>query len=170
MKTAKKLSLCITLITLIFFTGLISCKKETVVENTVTTDTVNIYTPITLAVVTANKWMFQEIRGVRGSDIFTYVRGGSSNSENLDDEYLDFHNDYTVTIHEQSGFVRTIAWEFSNSDNSKITFHYINTPANFDLYYDNIRCKDNKLYFDEYYTDGNLGWNSHTQDIRIPKP
>ena len=175
MKTSNKLFPGIALVVVIFSSGLLSCKKETVTQNIVTTDTVvvtdtvNLFTPMTLSILTANKWMYQEIRGVRDGNIFYYLRGGSSNSEDLDDEFIEFYADGTANYHAQSGFERTITWDFSNND-TKITLHFTNTPANFDVYWDNVRVKDGKWYFDEYYTDGNLGWNAHSQNIRIPKP
>jgi hypothetical protein len=170
MKTMNKLLLAIALTSVIFLTGIVSCKKETIVQNT-TTDTVyvNLFTPMTTTILTANKWTYQEIRGVRGANNYYYLRGGLNNSEALEDEFIEFHTDGTANYHAQSGFERTITWEFNN-DNSKITLHFTNTPANFDVFWDNMRVKDNKWYFDEYYTDGNLGFNAHSQNIRIPKP
>lgn len=172
MKTTAKLVGVISAFFIFIFLGLISCKKETVVQNNTIRDTVyvNIYTPITTALITANKWMFQEGRGVRGGTLFYYLRGGSSNTENLDDEYLQLNADNTGISHEQSGTIRQITWNFTSTDNSKLNVNYTNTPANYSIHWENLRCKDNKLYYDEYYTDGNTGQNCQTHVIRIPRP
>ena len=151
--------------------ALSSCTKEVTVEHT-KTDTLysNLYLPITVQAITANKWMLQELRGVLGGTNRYYLRGGTSNTENFDDEYIQFNADKTGSYHDQSGATRSITWSFDNADNTHLTIYYTNTPANFNVYWDNIRLKDKKLYFDTYYTDGNLHLNEHSQDIRIPKP
>ena len=174
MKTVPKLITSTFIISLVFLSTLVSCKKETVTNTVTNTDTlfVNVYDPITLSLISANQWMIEEGRGVRGNNLFYYLRGGNSinNTENCDDEYIGFNTDGSGTYHEQSGITRTITWEFNNSDNTMLTIHFTNTPADFDVYWDNLRSTNNKLYFDEYYTDGNLGWNSHCQIIRVPRP
>lgn len=174
MKTVPKLIASAFIISLVLLSTMVSCKKETVTNTVTNTDTVyvNNFDPITLSFITANSWMIEEGRGVRGSNIFYYLRSGTpaNNSEDLDDEFIRFNSDGTALYHAQSGFERTITWEFDNTNNTMLTLHYTNTPADFDVYWDNMRAQNGKLYFDEYYTDGNLGWDSHCQMIREPKP
>ncbi len=164
MKSTTKVFTCIPVLLTFLFLGSTSCKKD---KETIY---VNEFTPITVSLITANKWMFQEGRGVRGGSLFYYLRGGSSNTESLDNEYIQLNTNNTGISHEQSGVERQITWSFDNSDNSKMTVNYTNTPANYSIHWENLRCKDNKLYYDEYFTDGNTGQNCQTNAIRIPKP
>ncbi|MBD0332911.1 MAG: hypothetical protein ICV66_09655, partial [Chitinophagaceae bacterium] len=73
-------------LTIIFFiiqVGLTSCTKDK--EDTT----------VTLKILTANAWKYQEIRGVLGNTIIYYLRGGSSNLQNFDNEYILFREDKT---------------------------------------------------------------------------
>jgi hypothetical protein len=170
----------ITVAYLIMFTSS-GCKKETIVNNSINdtiilndtiivNDTVVSLNPITLSVMTANKWMPQEVRGVNGGSIVYYLRGGSANTESFDNEHIQFHANMTGTYVEHFGIIRNVTWNFLNSDNTKLVIHFTNTPGDFAVYWDNIRMVSGNLYFDEYFTDGNTGANVHYQTIRMPKP
>jgi len=171
MKYFPKLLICCTVILVILFSGMSSCSKEQVIQNNIT-DTVYVNTEvaITAALISANKWMIEEARGVRAANNFYYLRGGSSNTQSFDNEYIKFETNNTGTYQDNTGVLRNITWNFSNADNTKLQIFFTNTPANFTVTWENIRSKNGKISLDEYFTDGNTGANSHGQFIRIPKP
>ncbi len=171
MKRLQFLLGAVAILSVFFFSGLSSCKKEEIVQNNINvTDTLYLEKPITTAMLCLENLMYEEIRGVRGGAVLYYLRGGSSNTENLDNEYIKFNADNTGEYHENGGIVRNITWAFANTNNTKLNIFFTNTPANFTVTWDNIRYKDNKWYFDEYYKDGNTGAYSHSQNIRLKKP
>ena len=168
---------------LLFQGSVSSCTKEKLVidKDTVTvtvSDTITVTIrdttilpdyPITSQLITANSWKVYEERGVAGGAIVYYLRGGSSNTQNLDNEYITFNANGTGTWVHNSGATVNISWVFANAQNTKLVWTAMNTPATFNITWDNIRYKNNMLYFDQYYTDGNLGFNSHSQQIRMPR-
>ena len=164
-----KIFIKLTLIGILFIL-FASCKKETKVEVQNITDTLYTEIPITISTITANKWMIEETKSVLGGNIVYYLRGGSSNTINFDDEHYKFNVDFTGSHQEDNTIQRPITWSFLNAENTKLIIHFTNTPANFDVIWENIRTKNSKLYYDEYFTDGNTGKNSHGQFIRIFKP
>ncbi|MDF2188784.1 hypothetical protein [Paraflavitalea sp. CAU 1676] len=111
----------------------------------------------------------QELRGVLGNSIRYYSRGGNSNTESFDNEYITFNKDNTGTYVQNNGIQRSITWSFSNEAHTKLTLTLYNTPATFTVTWDNIRYKNKSLYYDDYYTDGNLYLNEHSQQIRTPR-
>ncbi|MEO6490830.1 MAG: hypothetical protein ABIO04_12880 [Ferruginibacter sp.] len=162
-----------TIVAVFMFFGLMSCKKEKIIENTITvidTVTVSYETPITTINISANKWMIQEKRGLNGGDLVYYLRGAGGNTESFDNEYIQFNSDHTGLYHENGGTDRNITWNFTNSTNSTMKFTLANTPSTFDIYWENMRLIGGKLYFDQFFTDGNTLQNNHSVDIRIPKP
>jgi hypothetical protein len=145
---------------LLLQTGVTSCTKE---KTIVIQDTA-----ISLELLTSNSWKVQEVQGVKGNTVVFYERGGTSNTENLDDEYIRFLADGTGTYFDQAGFTHQITWEFSNEAKTKLTF-VISNPAplqSHTVVYENLRYKNKALYFDQYWTYDNI--NSHAQEIRIP--
>lgn len=164
--------------------GLSSCTKDKTIYDTVTVikkDTVTITdtvihtdtlvikdTAITMELLTAHPWKMQEMYAVTGGAIRIYVRGGTSNTESFDNEYIVFNTNGTGTYVENGGRHDAITWAFGNAENTKILWTFYNTPATFDMTWDNVRFKNNSLYYDNYYTDGNTGLNSHSQEIRTP--
>lgn len=70
--------------------------------------------------------MIQEKRGLNGGNLVYYLRGGSSNTESFDNEYVKFESNNTGVYHDNAGFERVIAWLFSNSDNSTLQFTMFN--------------------------------------------
>ena len=140
-----------------------SCKKETVVESDLT--------PITPALLSANKIMIKELRGVLGGNKIYYLRGATSgNTQSFDNEYYKFNADFTGTNLDGAGTLKNFTWVFTNSENTKINITLLNTPATFVVTWDNMRYINSTLYYDEYFTDGNTGLHAHSQGIRIPKP
>jgi len=171
MKTVKTILVCSTLLAIFFFSSLSSCKKEDVIQNvTNVTDTIYAEHPITAQLICTNNLQIQEVRGVRGGSILYYLRGGSGNTQSFDNEYIKLNTDNSGLYHENSGIERAITWNFTNSTNTKLVVNFTNTPASFSVTWDNIRYKDGKWYYDEYYTDGNTGQNSHAQFVKVPKP
>lgn len=137
-----------------------SCKKDPVQSDST----------ITAQLLSANKLIIEEMIGVAGGSKIVYVRGGSSNTQSFDNEYIFFKTDNTVTYQDNGGTVRQATWNFTNSSNSKLVINFTNTPANFTVTWDNLRLVNGKFYFDEYFTDGNTKLNSHSQVIRKSNP
>jgi len=170
---------------LIFLTtlegGLSSCTKDKTIFDTVTVikhdtttviqkDTIIIQdTAITTELLTSHPWKMQEIYAVTGGAIRYYLRGGTNNTESFDNEYIIFNTDKTGTYVENGGRHDAITWDFANPEKTKVLWTLYNTPATFDINWDNLRFKNNRLYYDEYYTDGNTGLNSHSQEVRVPQ-
>lgn len=157
-------------------TGVSSCTKETIVHDTVKVtnnviikDTVLISkdTMLTVQRLTANQWKLQELRGVAGNANVLYVRGGSANTSNYDNEYAVFNANGTGTYYDPNGFSSSFTWSFSNTANTKlvrtIAFPTVTTVVT----WDNIVYRDGKIYYDEYFTQGST--NAHLQAIRIIK-
>jgi hypothetical protein len=145
------------------------CNKQKTVEKSATTNDLPDCAPVTLEIITANPWKIKEDRGVVGGSLMYYSRGGSNNVESFDKEYIIFNADKTGTHYYNDGGKTKFTWKFANNEQTKIIWSVRNTPASFDLVWDNIRYKNNNLYFDQYYTDGNTGNHSHSQQIRMPK-
>lgn len=151
-------------------TGVSSCTKEVVKVDTLTKiDTVVIQqdTTVTLAILTANKWRSQEIRGVIGNDTIVYQRGGTNNTQDYDNEYIQFNADGTGILYDAAGTTHQTTWSFSDSSHTKLTFIVFN-PAPIPsqtVTYDNLRYKNKALLFDQYWSY--QGINSHAQLIRV---
>jgi hypothetical protein len=125
-------------------------------------------TAITLQLLTGNSWKIQELRGVLGNTNVYYLRGGSSNTQNMDNDYITFKADKTGTYVDAASGTHAITWDFSNSANTQITFVIQNpSSASETVVYDNLRYKNGALLFDQYWTYNSV--YSHAQVIRIPK-
>jgi hypothetical protein len=158
---------------LVYFTAFQStystCSKKKILEQPVSVNNNNECLPVTIDILTANPWKIKEDRGVVGGSLMYYSRGGSNNVESFDKEYIVFNADKTGTHYYNDGGKTNFTWKFANNEQTKIIWSVRNTPASFDLVWDNIRYKNNNLYLDQYYTDGNTGNHSHSQQIRMPK-
>ncbi len=171
-------SLFVFVILLMMQTGITSCTKDVVKIDTVTvthTDTltkvdtvVTQDTTVTLAILTANKWRSQEIRGVIGNDTTVYQRGGTNNTEDYDNEYIQFNTNGTGILYDAVGTTHQTTWSFLDSSHTMLTFVVFNPSpiASQTVIWDNLRYKDGKLLFDQYWSY--QGINSHTQFVRIP--
>ncbi len=150
---------------LVFFlvqSGVSSCKKDT--EIIVQGDTA-----LTAQILTAHPWKVLEERGVAGGDLIYYWRGGSNNTQSFDNEYITFNSNNTGTLRDNNGGTHNFTWSFANTENTKLTWTVQNTPATYTITWENIRYKNGNLYHNQYFTDGNSGLHSHTQQIRMPK-
>lgn len=155
-----------------------SCEKDVTTYDTVTvtkTDTLTqndtlviMDTTVTLELLTANSWKMQELRGVIGNDITFYERGGTSNTENYDNEYIRFNADGTGILYDAAGTTHNITWAFADGTTTKLTFVVSNPPpiASQNVVYENLRYKNNTLLFDQYWSYN--GINSHAQAVRVP--
>ena len=161
--------------------GLTSCTKDHTIYDTVTvektdtlrvTDTLTIAdTMVTEAILTANPWKLLEIRGLEEGTVLYYLRGGSSNPYNYDNEYYVFNSDHTGYEITNVGVNQPISdWVLSNPDNPKLTCTYHNnSTTTMLLTWENLRFKNNSLYYDEYYFNPVTGNDFHGQAIRIPR-
>ena len=160
--------------------GLTSCTKDHTIYDTVTVikkDTVTVIikdTALTAAILCANQWKIQVLRGVWGGDSVVYYRGGTSNTANYDNDYIVFYNDGTGTGFSQDadGYTHLIKeWQFANNEHTQLTFKYYITNSSIYHFitWDNIRYKNKSIMFDEYYHDNYVNINVHDQSVRIPK-
>lgn len=127
-------------------------------------------TMLTLEILTAHPWKFLEVRGVLGGDTVYYLRGGSHNTESFDNEYITFYADKTGSLHDNAGYTHAmISWDFANDEHTKIVFDLYNDNVIHSIYtWDNIRYKNQNLYYDDYFYDEYRQMNAHNQEIRIP--
>ncbi|MEJ0106282.1 MAG: hypothetical protein WDO19_28655 [Bacteroidota bacterium] len=170
-------SVIILLVVLSFFqAGFTSCTKDTTIYDTVTvnrTDTIILKdTVLTADILTAHPWKIQEIRGVVDNGwIMYYLRGGTTNTESFDNEYIVFNADQTGYEIDNIAINHPIThWEFSNAEHSKVIFTYTNVPnTTSTINWENIHYKNKSIYCDEYYTNNNTGDSFHGQKILIAK-
>jgi len=176
-----------TILLLIFFTtlegGLSSCTKDNTIYDTVTViqkDTVTVIqkdtliikdTVLTAEILTANSWKLLEVRGVLEGSIMYYLRGGSSNTQSFDNEYLTFNANNTGLLVDNAGASHVMTdWHFGNTGHTQVIFTLYNDAIITSTYtYDNIRYKNGSLYYDDYFTDNLTGGDYHGQEIRIPR-
>lgn len=127
-------------------------------------------TVLTEALLTAHSWKTQEVRGVIGGDTIYYLRGGVHNTESFDNEYITFNADKTGSLHDNAGYSHAIiSWDFANAEHTKIVMDIYNDNVIHSIYtWDNIRFKNNNLYYDDYFFDKYRQVYAHTQEIRIP--
>jgi hypothetical protein len=173
----------IAFILLTLQSGLTSCVKEVIIRDTTTitkidtvtirrTDTLTIKdTAMSEAILTANAWKIQEVQGVLEGTIIFYIRGGSSNTGNYDNDYYVFRPDKTgFSIDAVNGTHNISRWEFANPEKTKLVFTYFNVPSiSSTITWDNIRYKNKSLHYDNYYTDNNTNMDYHGQEIRTPR-
>ena len=126
---------------------------------------------VTEAIVISNSWKLLEIRGVDEGTVLYYLRGGSSNTTSYDNEYYVFNANHTGFEIDNAGVNHDIPqWSLTNPDNPKLTMTYnIDGVTTMMITWDNLRFKDNSLYYDEYYSNPVVGNDFHGQAIRIAK-
>ena len=153
--------------------GMSSCTKEKIEYETIVKiqhDTVikKTDTALTVQLLTANSWKLQEYIGNEGNNKVSYVRGGSGNTINHDNEYIFFRADNTGGYYDPNANVtNALTWNFANTSNTKIIYT-VNFPTGATVItWDHIFYKNGSLVYDQYYTQGTM--NSHTQNIRIPR-
>lgn len=159
--------------------GLSSCTKDkTIIETIIKKDTViirdTVYirdTVVTAEILTSRQWKIQELRGVNEGSVLYYLRGGSNNTDNYDNEYIVFNANKTGFEVDNIFITRQIPnWTLSGNQITKLTFTYNVTPTiSMVITWDNLRFKNNALYYDEYYSNPVVGNDFHGQGIRIAK-
>ena len=135
-------------------------------------DTVYIKdTVVTAEILTSHPWKIQEIRGVDQGSILYYLRGGTTNTTNYDNEYITFSANQNGFEVDNAGITHQISnWNLSGTQIVKLTCTYhVNSSNTMVLTWDNLRFKNNTLYYDEYYSNPVVGNNFHGQGIRITK-
>lgn len=174
-----KIRKIVSVIFAIFFCAIIqnsftSCTKTNTVTKTII-DTVTVIqkdtllekdTALTAAILTANSWKIQFNRSVIGNDTFYYVRGGTSNSINFDNEYITFNTNNTGTYTDNFGTQTTFTWNFTNATNTTLSWTWnLSTPIV--VFWENIYYKNGTLRYDEY--SNRSGQYEESFEIRIPK-
>jgi len=127
-------------------------------------------TLLSTKILTANAWKIKELRGVMNNISVYYLRGGSSNFQNFDNEYILFKSDKTGNYVDNSGGTAALVWNFGSSgtDSTKIVYTLsYPTIASFVVTWDNVVYKNGMIKYDEYYTQN--GANAHSQGTRMPK-
>ncbi len=154
----------------------ISCTKtNTVTVTNTVTDTFTVTkndtlvksdTTLTVAILTANSWKLAFDRAVVGLDTFYYVRGGTANSIDYDNEYITFNTNGTGLYTHNDGSQDTFTWSFADTTNTIINW-LDNSAIPTNETWENIYYKNGALHYDEY-SDRTNG-NELSAQIRIPK-
>jgi len=158
--------------------GTTSCTKTKTITDTDTvnitktdtltvTDTVRTDTILSVQILTANSWKLEEERGVDGNNILYYVRGGSSNTESFDNEYITFNATGTGTYVDPNGGTSTLTWNFTDSTYTSIVYlvQFPSLPTT--ITWNNLVYKNKSISYDEYFTQS--GVNCQNEAIRIVK-
>jgi hypothetical protein len=143
-----------------------STKYDTVVKQTNVYDTINRRDTINMAILTANSWKIEEIRAVSGNNVIFYQRGGNSNTQNFDNEYITFNSDGSGTYVDNLGGTYTINWKFADSTYTVIKYT-LNLPTPLFDTWENIIYRNGSIMYDEYNNQN--GTNNQSTVIRIPK-
>lgn len=152
-----------------------SCSKdETIKYDTVTVkDTITVRdtialkdTAITLQMMTSTPWKIQEIRGVTGNAAYYYLRGGSSNTQSFDNEYMTFNSDNTGIYTDNGGTNTPITWSFANAQKTSLTYTVPFPDGTLNVTWEHMVYKNGAIRYGEYFIHGTS--NSHSEGIRIP--
>ena len=115
--------------------------------------------------LTGNAWKVKEVRGVLGNAIVVYVRGGTSNTLNLDNEHILFKLDSTGVYTDNAGNQSTFTWSFTNSQKTTLTwivqFSQL-TTINWEI----LTLSKDSIKYNEYYTSGSQ--NEYSTEVRTP--
>jgi hypothetical protein len=167
--------------------GLSSCTKDRTIYDTVTvnhTDTLTVKDTVIVkdtvvikdtllndSILTSHSWKLLEVRGVVEGTVIYYLRGGVSNTESFDNEYITFNTSNAGVLSDNAGAAHDITnWTLSTTDHTKLVYTAHNDATIQTTYtWDNIRYKDGKIYYDHYFHDNLSGYDVHSQEIRIPK-
>jgi hypothetical protein len=115
--------------------------------------------------LTANAWKATEVRGVFGNAIVLYVRGGTSNTLNLDNEHILFKLDSTGTYTDNSGGQSSFTWSFTNSQKTTLTWVVQFNPVT-TVNWEILTLSKDSIKYNEYYTSGSQ--NEYATEVRIP--
>ncbi len=126
-------------------------------------------TAVTNEILMSHPWKLQELRGVNEGSLLYYLRGGSNNTDNYDIEYFVFGDNQTGYEFDNAGITRQLTgWKLNGNQTIQLTYIYqINASTTMIITWDNLRFKNNALYYDEYYSNTVIGTDFHGQGIRI---
>jgi hypothetical protein len=71
--------------------------------------------------LTANTWKMMKDSGTLGTNAWYYVRGGSSNTVNLDNDSIRFNLNNTGVYH-ANGTSQNFSWNFTNSTKTELSW------------------------------------------------
>ena len=162
-----------------FQTGMTSCTKTKTIIDTVTKIKVDTLiqvrvdtlkekdTLLTAAILTANSWKPLEMRGLVNNTYVYYVRGGASNTQSFDNEYMTFNANGTGIYHDNAGGNTTFTWNFTDATNKKLVWIWNNPTGLITVTWENINYDDGGIRYTEYANQS--GFNTLVSEIRIPK-
>ncbi|SFD03636.1 hypothetical protein SAMN05518672_101147 [Chitinophaga sp. CF118] len=162
----------------VFQVSVSSCgKDETIKYDTVTVrdtlivrDTITLKdTAITLELITSTPWKLQEIRGVNDNTPYYYLRGGSSNTQSFDHEYITFKTDMTGVYTDEGGTGTPMTWKFVNAAKTIMTYTIPFPSGTVVDTLEHLTYKNGGIRYGEYFYDPNGGRHVHSEAIRIPK-
>jgi hypothetical protein len=147
-----------------------SCTKTNADTVTVTkTDTLKVAekdTLITTAILTANSWKAIYDRASVGGDSLFYVRGGTGNTIDLDNEYETFNANGTGIYTDNNGNQTTFTWTWSDSTYTRLSWVWnLETPIT--VRWENLYYDDAAIHYTEYYIqNGNYVLST---EVRVPR-
>jgi hypothetical protein len=143
----------------------IKIQTDTIIKNH--TDTLQEKdTLLTVAILTANSWKLQFARSLWGNVIVNYERGGSSNTQSFDNEYMTFNANGTGTYTDNVGTQTSFTWNFTDATNKKLIWVW-NLPTPVTITWEDIVYDDAAIRYTESYT--NAGNNYVGSEMRIPR-
>jgi len=104
---------------------------------------------------------------VDGNTILYYVRGGSTNTDDFDNEYITFNANGTGTYVDPNGGTSTLTWNFTDSTYTSIVYlvQFPSLPTT--ITWNNLVYKNKSISYDEYFSES--GVNAENETIRIVK-
>ena len=172
-RLANFFPLAIAAILFICPTFMTSCIKTNSIIKTDTLtriDTVDVPqkdTMVTTAILTANPWEAIYDRASVGGTIELYVRGGSDNTMDLDNEYITFNTNNTGTYTDNNGYQTTFTWNFTDQTDSTLVWIWnVTTPAT-TVTWEHLSYHDGTIQYTEYYYMN--GVSALSSEIRVPK-
>ncbi len=157
--------------------GVISCTKTETIIDTVTTIKVDTVirvdtlreqdTTLTAAILTANSWKPLEMRGLVNDTYVYYLRGGSTNTQSFDNEYMTFNANNTGVYHDNAGGNTSFTWNFTDASNTQLIWVWNNPTGQITITWENINYDDGAIRYTEYYNQ--FGSNILVSATRIPK-
>jgi hypothetical protein len=159
----------------IFQNVLVSCTKTNTVTKTVTDTVTKIQkdtlvikdTLLTTAILTANPWQYEELRGLVANSTSYYLRGVSDTSAHIQNAFYTFNSNNTGSLVDNYGTQTTLTWNFSDATNKTIIWTW-NLPTPVVVTWENIFYKNGALNFSEHYVTSG-GANEISSVILIPK-
>jgi hypothetical protein len=147
-------------------------KKDTVTVTVIQRDTVILHAPdttLTPAILTANSWKVREDRAMlsNSSNYLYYLRGGSSNTINLDNEYITFNVGGTGLYTDNGGVQTTFTWNFTDASNTKLVWIWNHPTGPITITWENIIYQGGGIRYTEFYTIG--GVKNLSSITRIPR-